>query len=118
MDKKRIIDIIENDATLIDSYSDSDGDMCVIGGLAFECGISKEYLEQCGELEIRQTPLRLDSFSSKIRKQARMLGKVRRLLKETFGLSLRNLSDLQEINDREKEIYLRREKLINYVQSI
>ena len=118
MNKKAIIDIIKNDATLTNYYSDDNGDMCVIGGLAFECGISKEYLMKCGGSMIYKTPKMVKFEGSKGITQARNLGKVRRLIKETFGLSVENLKELQGINDNEDNTVERRKELIFYIESI
>jgi len=120
MNKKAIIDAIKNDATLTNLYSDYNGDMCVIGGLAFECGISKEYLRKCGEIKIDRTPAKMIKMfqTSKKITQAKNLGRVRRVIKETFGLSVENLKKLQNINDDEDNTIERRKKLILYVESI
>jgi len=115
VDKKAVINVINKDASLTGYYANSAGDMCIIGGLAFECGIPLDYLIDCEAESITLIPKEAEVRKAQ---KARKLGKVRRLIREKFGLRLPELYKLQNINDFYDNHQKRRDKLIKYIQSL
>lgn len=95
--------VIRNDATLrCANYDPDSGDACVIGGLSIACRVPKKILMSFEGIGV--------SWASAVTVRDRLL--------EVYGLDKAQLMRLQQINDGEKELPLRRKRLIAYLKSI
>lgn len=101
--RDRILSVIKRDAAIRYSYVNGQGEFCIIGGLLDEMGV-----------DVKRELFR----TRKNRVGVQSLYWHFPMLKEVFGLNLRQLNNLQEINDTTTSRIIRQDKLRRLVDAM
>lgn len=118
--KEKIIEVIKGDATAECQYITPSDDMCVIGGLAYAAGVSKDVLRTAGQKAIGTQ--NVDESIDVREHHVLALALIRETIEREYGLGIGDQIQLQCRNDYQvnitpwDSIHRRREALIKMVE--
>lgn len=103
-----VLKVVEEDAEIRHSYFDKEGRGCIIGGLAIAAGVplaqmDRSWVEGCSDSPYAAVNYRIRYF----REDSPLLIKIR----ERFGLDVKDLQSLQDVNDSTADVVYRRVSL-------
>lgn len=116
----RIRKVIENDCQIAGSYSTAKGETCAVGALIKDVGGELPTgVTMVNRLSIRQI-MTDNSLSTYLQKKISALGLKKSLerVMRRYALTVRDLEEIQQLNDTERTRQRRRQRIMDYLETI